>query len=71
MILAGWRMEEIAENLAAAGLEISIEEFIQAAYGRGYTFSEMDQIPVGSSLEGFFPPGSYQIELEAPHLQIN
>jgi UPF0755 protein len=62
VILPGWRLEEIAESLPTTGLEISPQEFIQAANRRGYPFSFMDQVPAGVSLEGFFPPGSYQVE---------
>jgi len=62
VILPGWRLEEVAESLPTTGLEISAQEFIQAANGRGYHFSFIGQVPTGVSLEGFFPPGSYQLE---------
>ncbi|MEN8240370.1 MAG: endolytic transglycosylase MltG [Chloroflexota bacterium] len=62
VILPGWRLEEIAESLPTTGLEISAQEFIQAANGRGYHFSFIGEVPTGAKLEGFFPPGSYQLE---------
>jgi len=61
-ILPGWRLEEIAESLPTTGLEISPEQFIQAANQRYPALPIMREVPVGASLEGFFPPGMYQIE---------
>jgi len=61
-ILAGWRLEEIAESLPTTGLEISPQEFIQAAQQRIPGLPIMEEVPMGASLEGFFPPGSYEVE---------
>jgi UPF0755 protein len=70
IILAGWRLEEIAASLPTTGLEISAEEFMTAAGKRGYAVGIMQEIPAGVNLEGFFPPGNYQVEraLEAEDL---
>jgi UPF0755 protein len=62
VILAGWRLEEIAASLPTTGLEITLDEFIAAANTRGYTARIMQFVPAGRSLEGLFPPGSYQVE---------
>jgi UPF0755 protein len=62
VILAGWRLEEIAASLPTTGLEITPEEFIAATNTRGYTARMMQFVPAGRSLEGLFPPGSYQVE---------
>lgn len=62
VILPGWRLEEIAASLPSSGLEITAEQLIDAAWKRGYSFAVMQEIPAGVNLEGFFPPGSYQIE---------
>jgi UPF0755 protein len=62
VILAGWRLEEIANSLPTSGLEISADAFITAAGTRGYAVGIMQEVPAGVTLEGFFPPGSYQVE---------
>ena len=61
-ILPGWRMEEIAESLPSTGIEITPEEFLQAANQRYPNLPIMQEVPVGASLEGFFPPGIYEVE---------
>jgi UPF0755 protein len=61
-VLPGWRLEEIAESLPTTGLEISPEEFIQAANQRYPALPITQEIPVGVSLEGFFPPGNFEVE---------
>jgi UPF0755 protein len=61
-ILPGWRMEEIAESLPSTGIEITPEEFLQAAHQRYPNLPIMQEVPVGASLEGFFPPGIYEVE---------
>lgn len=59
----GWRMEEIAEALPSSGLEITPEEFLRAARlpdtRAGFTWA------AASSVEGYFLPGSYEIERDA------
>ncbi|NIW46304.1 MAG: endolytic transglycosylase MltG [Gammaproteobacteria bacterium] len=61
-ILPGWRLEEIAESLATTGVEISPEEFIEAANQRYPSLPIQQEIPPGVSLEGFFPPGTHEVE---------
>jgi len=60
-ILAGWRLEEIAEALPTSGLNISPEEFLSAARlpRNGYIFS--DQLPSQATLEGFIYPDAYEM----------
>jgi UPF0755 protein len=60
-ILAGWRLEEIAEALPTSGLDISPEEFLASARipRNGYIFS--DSLPPHATLEGFFFPDTYEI----------
>jgi UPF0755 protein len=62
VILAGWRMEEIAASLPTTGLSISPEEFTAAANTRFNNLQIVHEIPLGANLEGFFPPGSYSVE---------
>ncbi len=62
IILPGWRVEEIAGSLATSGLSISSEEFILATFSRYEKFLYYEDIPVGVSIEGFLPPGSYFLD---------
>jgi UPF0755 protein len=60
-ILPGWRLEEIAETIPTTGLTITGEEFLQAVYSPPAWAILKFELPIGSSLEGFLLPGSYQI----------
>lgn len=60
-ILAGWRIEEIAEALPSSGLAITPDEFLHAARNYSGNFMYSDQIPEGSSVEGFLLPGTYEL----------
>ena len=64
-ILPGWRIEEVALNVAGSGLLITAEDFISAAYApSGYylSFLPIEEI---NSLEGFLFPGTYTLSREA------
>ncbi|MGD8458018.1 MAG: endolytic transglycosylase MltG, partial [Anaerolineales bacterium] len=64
-ILPGWRLEEIAENIPTTGLNITANEFLQAAHSPpDWAVLEFD-LPSGSSLEGFLLPGSYELPRES------
>jgi len=56
VILAGWRMEEIAASLPTSGLNISEEQFLEIART---PLSNFDFLPPGTSAEGFLFPGEY------------
>jgi UPF0755 protein len=58
VILAGWRMEEIAASLSTSGLNLTPEQFLTVAQAAppGYDF-----IPPGASSEGFLYPDAYII----------
>lgn len=64
-VLPGWRIEEIAENVAGSGLSVDKQAFIDAAYhpnaGQLAILSGLDV----KSLEGFLYPGEYVFPLEA------
>ena len=64
-ILPGWRIEEVALNVAGSGLAISAEEFIATAYAP--TPSHVAILPVSeiTTLEGFLFPGTYEFPREA------
>lgn len=64
-ILPGWRIEEVAANVAGSGLSITAEAFIDAAYAPSseyLTYLPVDEAP---SLEGFLFPGTYVIPRDA------
>ena len=61
-VLAGWRMEEIAESLPTSGLTVSPEEFLAATHQR-YPFPDiLSRVPEGYPLEGLFAPGTWELE---------
>jgi UPF0755 protein len=60
-ILAGWRIEEIAVNIATSGLSISEDAFVNAAYNPSSYHLSFLPIADVDSLEGFLFPGSYII----------
>ena len=60
-ILPGWRLEEIAESLPSSGLDITPQQFINAASTRPPGISFVNDLPPGANLEGFFLPGSYPL----------
>jgi UPF0755 protein len=58
--LAGWRAEEIAALLPKSGLEISVEDFLKLIHNPPKSLSALISSGI-TSLEGFLPPGNYQI----------
>jgi UPF0755 protein len=67
VVLAGWRMEEVAESLATSGLNLTAEQFLQAARTppSGYDYFEP-----GASSEGFLYPGAYIVPRVTTALQL-
>jgi len=63
-ILPGWRIEEVAANVANSGLSISEEAFIFAAYAP--TPDQIAFLPYVEiqNLEGYLYPGTYVFPLE-------
>jgi UPF0755 protein len=60
IILAGWRIEEIAATMPTSGLMISPDNFVQYAKNEKPTLIQADdQLP--ESFEGFLFPGSYMV----------
>ncbi|RME90043.1 MAG: endolytic transglycosylase MltG [Anaerolineae bacterium] len=58
VILAGWRLEEIAASLPTSGLSISPDEFLAAAHSPP---PGLDFLVGASSVEGFLFPDSYDL----------
>ena len=64
-ILAGWRIEEIAANIAGSGLTITAEAFTTAAYAPSQAHLTILPVNELTSLEGFLYPGTYVFPREA------
>jgi UPF0755 protein len=63
-VFAGWRIEEIAEALPAAGIPITPGDFFTAASGRpgmDQLSSLYAEIPSWATLEGFLFPAEYRV----------
>ncbi len=58
VVLAGWRMEEIAAALPTSGLDIAPADFIVAASTPGLL---PDLLPAGATAEGFLFPDRYTL----------
>lgn len=65
VILPGWRLEEIAAALPAAGVSVSQHEFLLAAWNPPADLQLPDGFPEEASLEGYLLPGSYEIDRHA------
>jgi len=63
-ILPGWRIEEVAVNIASSGLDIPSEVFIHAAYAPSSDYLSVLPIEDISSLEGFLFPNTYAFPRE-------
>lgn len=60
-ILPGWRLEEIAASLPTSGLAITPDGFMAAVLDPPQPAPINQYLLPGASLEGFLPPGSYQL----------
>ena len=60
-ILAGWRLEEIAEALPTSGLGVGADSFLRAARSPKFPHPLEGSLPPAASLEGFLLPGEYTI----------
>jgi UPF0755 protein len=58
-VIEGWRLEEIADAVAAQG--IAREKFIAAASRTDYPYPFLAGIPAGDALEGYLYPATYTI----------
>ena len=56
VVLPGWRVEEVADSLSTSGLQITSDEFLDAAKNPP---QEFDFLAGASSVEGFLYPDSY------------
>ncbi len=63
-ILPGWRIEEVALNIAGSGLAISQEMFMVQAYSPDPTYLALLPVSTAPTLEGFLLPGTYVVPRE-------
>ncbi len=56
VILAGWRLEEVAATLPTSGLSLTQDQFMRATHAPK---SKFDFLPQGIGAEGFLLPGEY------------
>ena len=67
VILAGWRMEEIAAAIPTSGLSISAEEFLEMARS---PFDGYDYLEGAPTTEGFLFPDSYILARNATATEV-
>jgi UPF0755 protein len=70
VILPGWRLEEIAAALPSAGVNVTPEDFLLAAWNPPDGFLLPFELPAEASLEGYIRPSSYEIDREADALNL-
>jgi UPF0755 protein len=58
-ILPGWRIEEVAANVAASGMPVREEQFLAAAQAPTQEHLALLQVTEVNTLEGFLYPGTY------------
>lgn len=61
-ILAGWRMEEIADALPTSGLSFAPGSFLAYAQNPILSHPVLEYLPDGASLEGFLFPDQYRFD---------
>ncbi len=57
----GWRIEQIAEGLAAAGLA-KTDDLLKAMRSANYSYSILRDRPAGATLEGYLFPDTYLVD---------
>lgn len=70
VLLAGWRLEEIAAALPVSGLSALPEDFLEAARQHPRQWALGGELPPEGGTEGFLFPGSYEIPRETGPAEI-
>lgn len=65
VILAGWRVEEIAASMPTSGLQILPEEFLRFVRNPPSEWHPAGMDSTGMSLEGYLFPGEYRFRRDA------
>jgi UPF0755 protein len=66
----GWRIEQIADSLAAAMIQIEAEEFIAVTRINPTGYSFADELPQPGSVEGFLFPDTYLFHPDATAIEM-
>jgi UPF0755 protein len=61
IVLAGWRLEEVAAALPTSGLSFSPQDFLAYARQPSLAAPLISSLPAGTSLEGFLLPDRYEL----------
>lgn len=64
-VLEGWRMEEIAEQIALSGLNTTYDDFLSACHEVARNNDLPVEWPTEPSMEGFLFPDTYFFDLDA------
>lgn len=70
VVLPGWRLEEIAGSLPSAGVSVTPEDFLLAAWSPPTGVDLPEDHPDDASLEGYLLPGSYEIDRAADTVSL-
>ncbi len=65
VILAGWRLEEIAAALPTSGLGVDADTFLRVARSPEFPHPLQGDLPPGATLEGFLLPDRYTLPRNA------
>jgi UPF0755 protein len=63
-VVAGWRVEQIADTLPTSGLNIDAQTFLEATRARPVGYSFAGEVPDPPNLEGFLFPDRYTLDRE-------
>ncbi len=66
----GWRLEQVADALPAAGAPFSSEAFLDAARSGTSASPLLSELPVATNLEGFLFPDTYHLTGESQPLEL-
>jgi UPF0755 protein len=69
-VLPGWRMEEIAAALPTSGLQITPQDFLEAARLVPPDPRLAAELPAGATAEGFLLPGAYELPRDLSTLEL-
>lgn len=69
-VLPGWRLEELAASLPAAGVNVPPEDFLLAAWSPPAGVLLPADFPAGATLEGWIRAGSYEVPREAGIVEL-
>jgi UPF0755 protein len=69
-VVAGWRVEQIADTLPTSGLNIDPQTFLEATHARPVGYSFAGEVPDPPNLEGFLFPDTYTLDREISAIDL-